>query len=300
MRVVAIANQKGGVGKTTTTINLGAALAERGGRVLVVDLDPQFNCSMGLGVDPTGKPTVHDVLLRGAPIADALLRVPNPPITLLPSSLDLAAAELQIPQMVAGERLLAEALSPVCERFDFALLDCPPSLGRLTLNALTAAGDAIVPIQAGKWALSGTQQLFEIIQLVQQRLNHGLRVLGLLITLVDTRTLLSREIVAQLRASHGDLVFRTIIKTASKLAEAAVADTDILTYARSSDAAEAYRQLAAEVLERLAAGAPADAEGGDTTARSVDGAPVDIAAARAGVPGDAAVGRNPSGGAEGR
>jgi chromosome partitioning protein len=251
LRVLAIANQKGGVGKTTTTINLGAALAERGYRVLIVDLDPQFNCTMGLGVDPSGKSTLFDALLKGTPLAETLTETGNPRITLAPSSLDLAAAELQIPQMVAGERLLKEALEPLQDRFDFALLDCPPSLGRLTLNALTAAQEVIVPIQAGKWALSGTEQLFEVVALVQKRLNRELNILGLLLTLVDTRTLLSREIVSQLREVHGERVFGTVIKTASKLAEAAVADTDILSYARSSDAADAYRSLAGEALARL-------------------------------------------------
>ncbi len=251
MNIIAIANQKGGVGKTTTTINLGSALAERGYRVLLVDVDPQFNCTMGLGVDPTGKPTLHDALLHGRPLEETLVVAGEQGLTLAPSSLELAAAELQIPQMVAGERLLAEALEPVRDRFDFVLLDCPPSLGRLTLNALTASNGVLVPIQAGKWALSGTQQLFEVVRLVQTRLNRDLKVLGLLLTMVDTRTALAREIVAHLRETHGDLVFDTVIKTAVKLAEAAVADSDILTYARSSDAAHAYRRLAVELLQRL-------------------------------------------------
>ena len=271
MNVIALANQKGGVGKTTTTINLGSALAERGYRVLLVDVDPQFNCTMGLGVDPTGKPTLHEVLLKAAPLADTLVPAGRG-LTLAPSSLELAAAELQIPQMVAGERLLTEALETVRDRFDFTLLDCPPSLGRLTLNALTAADGVIVPIQAGKWALSGTQQLFDVVGLVRQRLNKELQVLGLLLTLVDTRTLLAREIVAHVRETHGDRVFRTVIKTASKLAEAAVADSDILSYARSSDAAKAYRQLGDEVLERLGL-STAGADGEETVPLTTASAP---------------------------
>ncbi len=249
-RTIAISNQKGGVGKTTTTINLGATLAETGKRVLLIDLDPQFNCTSGVGVDPTeGEcPTIYDVLLRPKTrITDAVMRTQVEGMDLVPASLDLAAAELQLPQQVAGERVLEAALKEIRGCYDEILIDCPPSLGRLTLNALTAADAVLIPIQAGRWALSGTNHLFETIDLVRERLNPNLRVLGILCTMYDARTALSRDILSGLQDAFGPQMFSTVIRSTTKLGEAAVADTPITLYASRSAAAENYRELAREV-----------------------------------------------------
>ncbi|MDP9352705.1 MAG: AAA family ATPase, partial [Chloroflexota bacterium] len=214
-RIIAISNQKGGVGKTTTTINLGATLAETGKRVLLIDLDPQFNCTSGVGVDPTEgeRPTIYDVLLRPKTrITDAVMRTQVEGMDLVPASLDLAAAELQLPQQVAGERVLEAALKEIRGCYDEILIDCPPSLGRLTLNALTAADAVLIPIQAGRWALSGTNHLFETIDLVRERLNPNLRVLGILCTMYDARTALSRDILSGLQDAFGPQMFSTVIR----------------------------------------------------------------------------------------
>ncbi len=249
-RTIAISNQKGGVGKTTTTINLGAALAETGKRVLLVDLDPQFNCTSGVGVDPMEgeRPTVYDVLLGPrTKISDAVVRTQVDGMDIVPASLDLAAAELQLPQQVAGERVLESALKDIRGCYDEILIDCPPSLGRLTLNALTAANAVLIPIQVGRWALSGTNHLFETIDLVRERLNPDLRILGILCTMYDGRTALSRDILSGLQGAFGPQVFTTVIRSTTKLGEAAVADTPITLYASRSGAADNYRELAREV-----------------------------------------------------
>lgn len=249
-RAIAIANQKGGVGKTTTTINLGAALAEMGRRVLLIDMDPQFNCTNGVGVNPMAeeRPTVYDVLLGPRTrLADAIARTELEHLDLVPASLDLAAAELQLPQQVAGERVLESALKDVRGYYDEILIDCPPALGRLTLNALTAADAVLVPIQVGRWALSGTNHLFETIDLVRDRLNPDLRILGILCTMYDGRTALSRDILSQLQDAFGPQMLTTVIRLTTKLGEAAVADTPITAYASRSSAAENYRELAREV-----------------------------------------------------
>lgn len=251
-RIIAVANQKGGVGKTTTVINLGAALAERGRRVLLVDMDPQSNCTTGMGVEVSeanGYLTINDVLLHHVSIKEATVSTSARGIDLLPSSLILAGAELQLPQMIGGEKLLQEALEGV-DGYGYILIDCPPSLGRLTLNALAAANEVIIPIQVGKWAMTGTSQLMETIDLVRKRINKNLSLLGVLCTMFDARTTLSREILAQLRTRFGPLVFNTTVRMASKLGEAAVADMPVLLYARGSRAADAYRSLAQEVESR--------------------------------------------------
>jgi len=252
--VIAVANQKGGVGKTTLAINIAAAQAGKGQPTLLVDLDPQFNATSGVGADivpGSGAMTVYDLLLN--PRTDPHRAIHNtniPNLDIIPASLDLAGAELTLPQMIGAEKLLDEALSKI-SGYHSILIDCPPSLGRLTLNALTAATHVLIPIQIGKWAITGSAQLCETIDLVRQRLNPQLTILGVICTFYDVRTTLSREVLAKISEQFPSLLFNTLIKTASKVGEAAVADTPIILYARSSEAAQNYRSLADEIESRL-------------------------------------------------
>ncbi|MDO5500944.1 MAG: ParA family protein [Propionibacteriaceae bacterium] len=253
--VLAMCNQKGGVGKTTTTINLGAALAETGRRVLLVDFDPQGSLSVGLGVNPhTLDVSVYNLLLtRDSDIDGVIDETIVEGMDILPSNIDLSAAELQLVSEVAREQVLSRVLEPVKDRYDVILIDCAPSLGLLTINALTAADGVIMPLECEFFALRGIALLTDTIKKVQERLNPRLEVTGILGTMYDSRTLHSREVLERVVQAFGDVVFHTVIRRTVKFPETTVAGEPITTYASSSPGAEAYRSLAREVLHRCPA-----------------------------------------------
>ncbi|HWC13999.1 MAG TPA: ParA family protein [Actinomycetota bacterium] len=253
-RVIALANQKGGVGKTTTAINLAAGLAELDQQVLLVDFDPQGGCGLGLGVEPaTLDVTVYDVLLdRNANAEDAVQKTSVHGLDLLPSNIDLAAAELMLVNEVAREQSLMRVLAPLKVNYDFILIDCPPSLGLLTINALTAADSVVIPLECEYYALRGMGQLMQSIEKIKERLNPRLEVDGIVATMVDTRTLHTKEVLARVQDAFGNRLFDTVIKKTIRFAEAPVAGEPILTYAPTSPGAVAYRKLAQEVMDRVA------------------------------------------------
>jgi chromosome partitioning protein len=250
--VLAMCNQKGGVGKTTSTINLGAALAEWGRRVLLVDFDPQGALSVGLGVNPHDLDrTIYNVLIeRDVAVDDVLLKTNTPGMDLLPSNIDLSAAEIQLVNEVAREQVLAHALAPILPDYDIVLIDCQPSLGLLTLNALTAAHGVIIPLECEFFALRGVALLMQTVEKVKQRLNPQLEVEGILATMFDPRTLHSREVLARVVEAFSDKVFHTVIARTVRFPETTVVGEPITTYASSSVGARAYRELAKEVLAR--------------------------------------------------
>jgi len=251
-RIMTIANQKGGVGKTTTTINLGAALAEVGRRVLLVDFDPQGALSVGLGVNPMELDlTVYNLLMeRGMAADEVLLKTAVPNMDLLPSNIDLSAAEVQLVSEVARESTLQRALKPLMADYDYIVIDCQPSLGLLTVNALTAAHKVIVPLECEFFALRGVALLTETIEKVQERLNPELELDGILATMYDSRTVHSREVLARVVEAFDDHVYHTVIGRTVRFPETTVAGEPITTYASNSVGAAAYRQLAREVLAR--------------------------------------------------
>ena len=251
-RVIALCNQKGGVGKTTSTINLGAALAETGRRVLLIDFDPQGALSVGLGVNPHELDlTVYNLLMaRDVSIDEVLLKTGVPGLDLLPGNIDLSAAEVQLVSEVAREQTLARVLAPVLGDYDIVLIDCQPSLGLLTVNALAAADGVLIPLECEYFALRGVALLMDTIYRVQERINPGLEVEGILATMYDARTLHGREVLARVVDAFGDKVFRTVIARTVRFPETTVAGEPITTYASSSAGAAAYRQLAREVLAR--------------------------------------------------
>jgi chromosome partitioning protein len=254
--VIAMCNQKGGVGKTTTCINLGAALAELGRRVLLVDFDPQGSLSVGLGVNPhTLEHSIYNLLLsRDTPIDDVIGRTGVNNLDILPSNIDLSAAEVQLVSEVAREQTLLRVLESVKPRYDVILIDCAPSLGLLTINALTAADKVIMPLECEFFALRGIALLTDTITKVTDRLNPRLEILGILGTMYDARTLHSREVLERVVQAFGDRVFHTVIRRTVKFPETTVAGEPITTYATTSPGATAYRSLAREVLARCHAG----------------------------------------------
>ncbi len=250
--VMAMCNQKGGVGKTTSTINLGAAIAELGRRVLLVDFDPQGALSVGLGVNPHELDrTVYNLVMeRDVTVDDVLLKTNVPGLDLLPSNIDLSAAEVQLVGEVAREQTLGRVLGPVLPDYDFVIIDCQPSLGLLTVNALTAADGVMIPLECEFFALRGVALLMDTIQKVQERLNPELELEGILATMYDARTLHGREVLSRVVEAFGDRVFHTVINRTVRFPETTVAGEPITTYAPSSAGAAAYRQLAKEVLAR--------------------------------------------------
>jgi chromosome partitioning protein len=247
----ALANQKGGVGKTTTAINLAACLAEAGARTLVVDLDPQANATSGLGVRAQVASTYD--LLDGARLAEVVTRTAFANLDLVPSRPDLAGAAVELAQRSDGESYLSQSLRGARDDYEFVFLDCPPSLGPLTVNALGAADQVLVPVQAEYYALEGLAQLVKSVELVRARLNPRLRIGGVLLTMVDGRTKLSAEVVEEVRRHFGDRVFRTTIPRSVRLAEAPSHGLPALAYDRRSAGANAYWRAANELVERRAA-----------------------------------------------
>jgi chromosome partitioning protein len=246
-RIYAFANQKGGVGKTTTAINLAACLAEAGERAVVVDLDPQANATSGLGMRANGTSTYD--LLDGAPLSELAKPTQFANLFLVPSRPELAGAAVELSRHDDGERFLAEALAGV-EDFDFVLLDCPPSLGPLTVNALAAADRVIVPVQTEYYALEGLAQLVQSINMIKTRLNPRLEIAGVLLTMADARTKLSADVEAEVRRHFGDLVFAAVVPRSVRVAEAPSHGLPVTHYDRRSRGAEAYWKVAMELVER--------------------------------------------------
>ncbi|HZO98246.1 MAG TPA: AAA family ATPase [Gaiellaceae bacterium] len=244
--VVALANQKGGVAKTTTTVNLGAALAERGQRVLCVDLDPQGNLTMSQGLNPDAiERSMFDVLVHRLPIEEVIVRRE---IEIAVASIDLAGAELALSSQIGRERALEKALEPIKGRYDYILVDTPPSLGLLTINAFVAANGVIVPVQTEYLSLRGLAQLEHTLEMVRENLNPNVTITGILPTMYDKRVTHSREADEILREHFGDLVYQTRIRKTVRYAEAPVRGTSVLAYEPGGEAAELYRDLAKEVL----------------------------------------------------
>ncbi|MCR4695564.1 MAG: AAA family ATPase [Pseudobutyrivibrio sp.] len=251
-RVIAIANQKGGVGKTTTTINLSACLAEAGKKVLVIDTDPQGNATSGLGLNKDEcENTVYELILDQCTIKECMYTVPNiQNLTVIPSNVDLAGAEIELLGITDKEYILKNAVDYVKEDFDFVIIDCPPSLNMLTINAMTTADSVLVPIQCEYYALEGISQLIHTIDLVQQRLNSRLKIDGVVFTMYDARTNLSSDVVDTVKNNLNAKVYQTIIPRNVRLAEAPSHGLPINLYDSKSTGAESYRNLAKEIIDR--------------------------------------------------
>ncbi len=249
-RVIAVANQKGGVGKTTTVINLAAYLADSGKRVLTVDIDPQGNTTTGLGIDKSlVDVSIYDVLLGDQPLVEALTATDVVGLHLLPATLDLAGAEVELSQAADREHLLDRQLTRIRDRYDYVFVDCPPSLGLLTINALTAADAVMIPMQCEFFALEGLSQLLSTIDLVRERLNPRLRLEGVLLTMYDARTNLAAQVADEVRKHFHQQVYQAVIPRTVRLSEAPSHGQPILRYDPKSRGAEGYQRLAQEVMQ---------------------------------------------------
>ncbi|MEO8228199.1 MAG: AAA family ATPase [Chloroflexota bacterium] len=269
-QTIACTNQKGGVGKTTTVVNLATYLALAGERVLVIDLDPQGNATSGFGIEKRDvERSVYDALLGSVPMTELVMRTPILRLDLIPSSLALAGAEVELAGFIAREHRLASALAGVAAEYDYVILDCPPSLGLLTVNALTAADSVLIPIQCEYYALEGLTQLTATINLVRDQLNPDLAIKGVVLTMFDARTNLATEVAAEVRRHLGSLVYKTVVPRSIRLSEAPSHGLPIALYRPESKGADAYRDLTVEFMKR---------DGRGTVAHGADGAAVAAAA----------------------
>ena len=250
-KIISIINQKGGVGKTTTAVNLAAFLADKGYKTMLVDADSQGNTTSGLSKDVEFEETLYDVLLNDVSIEEAVVKTDIKKLSILPASIDLAGAEIEMVSMEKREFLMKRKLDQVRDKYDFILIDCPPSLGLMTLNALVASQEILIPIQAEFYALEGLSQLVRTVQVVTRKLNPGLSILGILLTMFDGRTNLSLQVADEVKKYFGNKVFRTVIPRSVKLSEAPSFGEPILTYAPKSKGAEAYKKLCREVIKRV-------------------------------------------------
>lgn len=250
-RIISVANQKGGVGKTTTTVNLGACLAQDGKKVLLIDSDAQGNATSGLGVHkPDVKQDIYDVLVNEVSIKETIIKTSRENLSIVPATLQLAGAEIELTSMMARESRLKSALAEVSDEYDFILVDCPPSLGHLTINAFTASDAILIPVQCEYYALEGLSQLLNTVRLVQKHFNPGLEIEGVLLTMYDARTNLGAEVVEEVRRYFQEKVYDTIIPRNVRLSEAPSHGKPIIDYDPRSKGAEVYQALAKEVLVR--------------------------------------------------
>lgn len=250
-KVVAVINQKGGVGKSTTVINLSAALGENNKKVLVVDFDPQGNSTSGYGIEKEElEHDIYDVILHEYPIEDIILETCEKNVYIVPATIQLATAEIELVTAMARESVLKDALSKVKDEFDYVFIDCPPSLGLLTINALIAANSLLIPIQCEYYALEGVAKLLESMQMVKRRMNPELEIFGVLMTMYDSRTTLSNQVVEEVREYFGKKMFKTIIPRNVKVSEAPSHGLPVIKYARVSKGSLAYMKLAKEVVSR--------------------------------------------------
>lgn len=251
LHTIAIINQKGGVGKSTTTVNLAAALGKQGRKVLIVDFDPQGNSTSGIGVDKEGlSQCIYDALLHDVPAENLIHDTVSERVFIIPATIQLAGAEIELVSAIARETRLKDLLEPVKDEFDFIFIDCPPSLGLLTINALAAADSVLIPIQCEYYALEGVTKLLESMRMVKGRINKDLDTYGVLMTMYDSRTSLSNQVVEEVQNYFGDIAFKTCIPRSVKVSEAPSYGMPVIEYAPSNKGARAYMDLAKEVIRR--------------------------------------------------